>query len=142
MAQKEEIVKGDVDKAQVAGERRISKKVSDHLANERTFLAWIRTGLATMAFGFAVERLGLVLRQLGVKGTSIPLFSIHYSSFVGVALVILGTLVMIGALLNFLQIRTAIDREEFHPQIAFAIVLTVLASLIGLVLIVYLLLTA
>jgi putative membrane protein len=31
-----------------------SKKVTDHLANERTFLAWIRTGLATITFGFVV----------------------------------------------------------------------------------------
>ena len=35
----------------------LSKKVSDHLANERTFLAWVRTGLATITFGFVVERL-------------------------------------------------------------------------------------
>ena len=33
-----------------------SKKVSDHLANERTFLAWIRTGLATITFGFVIEQ--------------------------------------------------------------------------------------
>ncbi len=35
----------------------LSKKASDHLANERTFLAWVRTGLATITFGFVVERL-------------------------------------------------------------------------------------
>lgn len=34
-----------------------SKKASDHQANERTFLAWVRTGLATITFGFVVERL-------------------------------------------------------------------------------------
>src|SRR5258708_33663218 len=28
----------------------------DYLAEERTFLAWIRTGLAVMAFGFVVAR--------------------------------------------------------------------------------------
>jgi uncharacterized membrane protein YidH (DUF202 family) len=27
-----------------------SKKISDHLANERTFLAWVRTGLATITW--------------------------------------------------------------------------------------------
>jgi uncharacterized membrane protein YidH (DUF202 family) len=35
----------------------MSKEVSDHLANERSFLAWVRTGLATITFGFVVERL-------------------------------------------------------------------------------------
>ena len=47
---------------------RTSKKVTDHLANERTFLAWMRTGLATITFGFVVERFGLLLRELGFQG--------------------------------------------------------------------------
>jgi putative membrane protein len=31
-------------------------------ANERTLLAWIRTGLALMAFGFVIDRMALWLR--------------------------------------------------------------------------------
>ncbi len=51
----------------------ISKRVTDHLANERTFLAWIRTGLAIIAFGFVVERFGLLLRELGLKVNERPI---------------------------------------------------------------------
>jgi putative membrane protein len=36
----------------------------DHSANERTLLAWIRTGIALMAFGFAIARFGLFLREV------------------------------------------------------------------------------
>src|SRR6266478_5145931 len=118
-----------------------SKKVSDHLANERTFLAWIRTGLATITFGFVVERFGLVLRELGFKGNT-SITPEHLSSFFGVSLTILGVLMMIIALISFLHIRRSIDAEQFHPPAAFAIVLTVLASLIGALLAIYLLLTA
>ena len=32
---------------------------SDHAANERTFLAWLRTSIAVIAFGFVVEKLNL-----------------------------------------------------------------------------------
>ncbi|QEM08229.1 DUF202 domain-containing protein [Mucilaginibacter rubeus] len=32
---------------------------SDHLANERTFLAWIRTSIALMGFGFVVVKFSL-----------------------------------------------------------------------------------
>jgi putative membrane protein len=32
------------------------RKFSDHSANERTFLAWVRTAIAVMAFGFLVEK--------------------------------------------------------------------------------------
>jgi putative membrane protein len=36
----------------------------DHAANERTLLAWIRTGVALMGFGFAIARFGLFLREI------------------------------------------------------------------------------
>lgn len=118
-----------------------SKKVSDHLANERTFLAWIRTGLATITFGFVIERFGLLLRELGFKNQVVFLFSIPFSAFIGMSLTLLGVVVIIVALLNFLHIRGAIDAETFYPPTRFAILLTVLTSLIGLLLAGYLLLT-
>ena len=37
-------------------------RYSDHAANERTFLAWVRTAIALMAFGFVIERFDLFLR--------------------------------------------------------------------------------
>ena len=119
-----------------------SKKVTDHLANQRTFLAWIRTGLATITFGFVVERFGLLLRELGLKSSPTSTTTIHYSAIIGVALVVLGVLTMIIALVSFLQIRRSIDQESFRPHAAFEIVLTVLASLIGLLLAIYLTVTA
>lgn len=116
-----------------------SKKVTDHLANERTFLAWIRTGLATITFGFVVARFGLLLRQLGAK--SYPIFNVSTSLLVGVTLTILGVVILIVALVSFLQIRRSIDREEFHPAAGFSIVLTILTALIGIILAVYLVIT-
>ncbi len=38
--------------------------LNDHLAAERTFLAWIRTGLALTGFGFVLARLSLILQEL------------------------------------------------------------------------------
>ncbi len=142
MNQKEEMAK--ITPAPLATAKRVvtSKKVTDHLANERTFLAWIRTGLATITFGFVVERFGLLLRELGLKSNTLPASSVHYSSYIGVTLTVLGVVIMIVSLLNFLHIRRSIDSEQFHPQAGFAILLTVLASLIGVVLAVYLVFTA
>jgi putative membrane protein len=40
------------------------KHYSDHAANERTFLAWVRTAIAVMAFGFLIERFDLFLRYI------------------------------------------------------------------------------
>ena len=118
-----------------------SKKVTDHLANQRTFLAWIRTGLATITIGFVVERFGLLLRELGVKTGLAELIPVHYSSFFGVSLTILGVVMMVVALIEFLQIRSSIDSERFHPPATFSVILTILASLIGTLLAIYLFLT-
>ncbi len=117
-----------------------SKHVSDHLANERTFLAWLRTSIATIAFGFVVARFGILLRELQVKHQSSV--SAHYSSEFGVALTILGVVIMIAALLSFLRNRRLIDSETFHPSVGFAITLTILATLVGILLAIYLFLTA
>ncbi len=141
MIQQKDVVR-EGGNGQDARPDRTSKKVTDHLANERTFLAWIRTGLATITFGFVVERFGLLLRELGVKGTLTPIFSVHYSSFIGITLTLFGVMMLVVALVNFLQNRRTIDNEQFHPHVSFAIVLTVIASLIGIILAGYLLFTA
>lgn len=141
MTQKEETTNRPGAKNEPAKYSSTSKRVTDHLANERTFLAWIRTGIATIAFGFVVERFGLLLRELGIK-TNTSIIPAHLSSVFGIALTLLGVIMMIVALLNFLHIRRSIDAEQFHPPSGFAILLTILASLIGILLAIYLLLTA
>jgi hypothetical protein len=47
----------------VAAGRRclVISRDSDHAANERTFLAWVRTGIATIAFGFVIEKFNLFM---------------------------------------------------------------------------------
>src|SRR5258708_36337297 len=139
MAQQEEDVIKTTDGQNVPPSKKvgISKKVSDHLANERTFLAWIRTGLATIAFGFVVERLPSLP---GLKGNT-SVIPYHLSSFFGVCLTVLGVIMMIVALLGFLHNRRTIDAERFHPSASFPIILTILASLVGIPLAIYLFLT-
>ena len=139
MAQKEETVSAAAPPTQEVSRRiGISKRVSDHLANERTFLAWVRTGLSIMAFGFVVERFGLLLRELGVKVGVLPSTPVHYSSILGITLTILGILLLVVALLNFLRVRRSIDEEHFHPSIRYVITLTIITSLIGVLLAIYL----
>jgi putative membrane protein len=143
MAQQEENAANIFEGQQVphSNDMGISKKVTDHLANQRTFLAWIRTGLATITFGFVVARFGLLLRELGFKNGLAEIIPAHYSTFFGVTLTVLGVIIMIVALIEFLQIRRSIDLERFHPSATFSIILTILAALIGTLLAIYLFLT-
>ena len=40
---------------------KMSNRARDHLANERTFLAWVRTSVAIVVFGFAIGRFAIAL---------------------------------------------------------------------------------
>jgi len=142
MNQQEETLQARREQGTLSRPPATSRRATDHLANERTFLAWIRTGLATITFGFVVERFGLVVRELDPKTQSLFVLSFQASSLIGVALTVLGVIILVFALINFLQNRRSIDAEQFHSSAGFAIVLTILASIIGGLLAVYLLLSA
>lgn len=75
-----------------------------YLAAERTFLAWLRTGLGLMGVGFAVSRFGLFLRQLSARDLHMSTQATGLSLWSGVALVGLGVLVIIGAILTHLRL--------------------------------------
>jgi putative membrane protein len=40
------------------------RNFAEHSANERTFLAWLRTGIAVIGFGFVVEKFNLFILAL------------------------------------------------------------------------------
>ena len=43
---------------------------SDHAANERTFLAWVRTGIAVIAFGFIIEKFNLFVLTIASSASA------------------------------------------------------------------------
>jgi putative membrane protein len=90
----------------------------DHAANERTLLAWIRTGIALMAFGFAISRFGLFLREIAQAGA---LHVTHVraagSAWFGVALVVLGLVTNVAAVARYAVIYKAIaERRPITPS--------------------------
>lgn len=106
-----------------------------HQANERTMLAWIRTGIALMAFGFAIARFGVFLRQVASVGQLDvqPQRGVG-SAWVGAALVALGMLANLFATVRFAQIRRDIERGAVgapHPAMVYAF--GAIATLVGLV---------
>jgi len=105
-----------------------------HLANERTLLAWIRTGIALMAFGFAIARFGLFLRQIAaVSRESIGSSHTIGSAGVGAALVALGMLANLAATLRYARIRRAIEAGQVGaPSALLVYAVGTTATLVGL----------
>jgi putative membrane protein len=118
-------------------------KTSDHLANERTLLAWIRTSIAIIVFGFVIARFGIALRQLvALSGRSAPPSGPGNSAYLGAAFVAIGVLFAAGGWAHYTRTRTAIERDEFHPASRAGALLTLFVALFGAALIGYLLITA
>ncbi|MEN6440845.1 MAG: DUF202 domain-containing protein [Syntrophobacter sp.] len=84
-----------------------------HMANERTFLSWCRTGVALIAFGFVIERFDILLRESRIFAGN-PAITAHLQStrFLGITVLVLGALIIILAGWRFLYIRRHINRGE------------------------------
>jgi len=118
------------------------KSYSDHAANERTFLAWVRTAIAMMAFGFLLERFDLFLQiasvTLGPNAPRLPETS--FGRDAGLGLLLAGVAMTLVAAIRFLKTRRAIDSPELHTLSGarLDVALAVLLALLGLALAFYL----
>ncbi|OCQ94266.1 hypothetical protein BCD64_05740 [Nostoc sp. MBR 210] len=106
----------------------------EHQANERTFLAWLRTSIALIGFGFAIARFGLFLRQLNTAITQQepvvhPLFN---SENLGVALVIVGVSAIALAAWRYNQVFWQIERGDYQPNRLAVWILTAVVMILGL----------
>ena len=111
----------------------------DHAANERTFLAWVRTGLATIAFGFVVEKFNLFVRTIAEASASdaasrlrLERFSGSFSYYDGLALIVIGMAIIILSLFRFVRTSRMIDDQQSHSAGGIKIEL-VLAVVLGLI---------
>jgi putative membrane protein len=103
-------------------------RVRDHLANERTFLAWVRTALGLIGIGFVLARMGVFLRQLAMMSGSGPhreFRGSHEFLFTGIVFLILGTALCVAANRLYNRARKAIDANQYEPPRHAVLILTV-----------------
>ena len=89
------------------------KRYTDHSANERTYLAWIRTSIAIMAFGFLIEKFDLFVSYLGKKtGDEEYLHASLSAEIAGMGLFLVGVIIVFTSTIRFFTYKQAIESDE------------------------------
>lgn len=115
------------------------RSATDHLANERTFLAWVRTAIAIMAFGFVVVKFALFVKQVSlVMGGGAALPDQRSSAVVGIFLVVLGATVSLLAFFRYRRIERQLDTTGYHPSKSLSILLAIAIVVSSILLVWYL----
>ncbi|KUO75593.1 MAG: hypothetical protein APF81_27655 [Desulfosporosinus sp. BRH_c37] len=114
-----------------------------HMANERTFLAWIRTSIGVMAFGFVVERFALFIKQMSYLLGNSNIINVlppshGYSAIAGIFLVGLGALMNVLAFIGYKKVEKQIDEDTYQHSSKLNLLLTISVLAVGIFLLIYL----
>ena len=112
-------------------------RARDHLANERTFLAWLRTGIATIVFGFAIGRFSIALREF-MKFQGYKSVSTGFTAWLGIISAVGGVLLLLAGLGRYRKTKMQLDTNTFEPAGFVIDLVSYLLAIFGLVLAGYL----
>jgi putative membrane protein len=110
---------------------------SDHAANERTFLAWVRTGIAVIAFGFVIEKFNLFLLTIAAAGlgsevhrSQLAAVSGRIGRYDGLVLIFGGVGLVLLATTRFVRITRLLDDSQMHSASSVRTELILCAALV------------
>lgn len=112
-----------------------ARRASDYMANERTFLAWVRTSIAVISFGYVTGKLHVILPGLGFHHTNTASTSIP----VGIGMIAFGGLLAALAAWRYHVVNLQIERGQVKPDRALIISITALVLALAVAMISYLL---
>lgn len=118
-------------------------KCTEHLAVERTFLAWVRTGLAIISLGFVVAKFGVWLSEISSRlDPKLQVHSTEMSLPMGIGMMAFGGILTILAAWHCHRVNQAIERGDVHANSALVVTLSVGVALLAALMIVYVVLAA
>ncbi|MFB6467856.1 YidH family protein [Cytobacillus sp. Hz8] len=85
-----------------------SKYIQQHLANERTYLAWIRTSVTIMGVGFLITNLHFSTPNLKIQMADL------LAKIIGLASISVGILALMFSTISYFQKGKEINRQTFH----------------------------
>lgn len=114
-------------------------KPNDHLANERTMLAWIRTAIAIIGFGFLVVKFSMFLQQLGLLAGKKIVIKNTYTDSIGILIVAVGIVCLLVSFIQFKITEKRLLNDTYRPSSKAMMILVVTLMVLGIILIWYLL---
>ncbi|HEY9880200.1 MAG TPA: DUF202 domain-containing protein [Leptolyngbyaceae cyanobacterium] len=100
-----------------------SSRIRDHLANERTYLAWMRTAIALIGFGVLIARLRYLISP-DVPGTG-------YGWALGMMLACIGLLTVVLSTWHYFSVQRAIDSDTYEPSSRWILLFSLVVALMG-----------
>ena len=122
---------------------REDKLANEFLANERTFLAWIRTSISVITLGFLIAKFGVWLRELSTHFA--PQARAPHtggSLYEGIAMMLFGGLVAVLAARRYHLVNLAIKQGKVSPDRGLVFLVTAIVAVLSVAMIVYLVISA
>ena len=107
----------------VSARRGSPSRIRDHLANERTYLAWMRTSIALMGFGVVIARLRYLL------GADTP--GTGRSWLLGVMFALVGLASVILSTQHYFAVLRSIEMESYEPTSRWVNIFSLILVLMG-----------
>ncbi len=119
-------------------------------ANERTFLAWIRTCIALIGLGFIISKFGLFIEEFNIivqrylsgsknySNISHHISADNGSSLMGIMIILFSIVIVFFALKNYLDSNKEIKFGEYHPKQRMVLLVSILFVILSLIVIIYL----
>lgn len=106
----------------------------DHLANERTFLAWVRTSISLLGFGVLIAKLRFLEAGAGLSpGTGAR------STHLGLAFAFAGIFTLLLSAWQYVRTRHMLDRGDYKAPVALIVAFVAVVFALGLASVLYLL---
>lgn len=119
-------------------EKNSFEKSREHLANERTFLAWVRTSIALMGFGFVIVKFTLFLKEISLLLETKDVSPKEYSAIVGVIMVALGVILVVLAFFQYKKYEKQLNSNSYVSSSILTLFVTLILLSGGIILILYL----
>ena len=121
----------DLDPSEQKVDPTAKQNTAQHLSNERTYLAYVRTAVALITLGITINRFTIFLVQSHIVSLNDSIYwSFANVENAGIGMVIFGMALVILAVLNYARVKRQIDRGDFRPDLR--IIVTIAIVIVGL----------